>query len=118
MEDSKDYEEFLDGFKVLAKQMEALNEQAYIAYKPLVDDICRRVATEKEVGWLLTWLLDFAGNDRMLGLYKQVCRAYWQKYPDSIAFYIMEYRKWYDPESLKGTKWEYLLNEDKDFEEE
>ena len=54
MEDSKDYEEFLDGFKVLAKQMEALNEQAYIAYKPLVDDICRRVATEKEVEWLLT----------------------------------------------------------------
>ena len=118
MEDSKDYEEFLDGFKALAKQMEALNEQAYIAYKPLVDDSCRRVATEKEVEWLLTWLLDFAENDRMLGLYKQVCRAYWQKYPESIAFYIMEYRKWYDPESLKGTKWEYLLNEDKDFEEE
>ena len=84
MENSKDYEEFLDGFKALAKQMEALNEQAYIAYKPLVDDICRRVATEKEVGWLLTWLLDFAGNDRMLGLYKQVCRAYWQKYPDRL----------------------------------
>ena len=26
----------------------------------------------------------------MLGLYKQVCRTYWQKYPESIAFYIME----------------------------
>ncbi len=54
----------------------------------------------------------------MLGLYKQVCRAYWQKFPESIAFYIMEYRKEYAPESLKGTKWEYLLNEDKDFEED
>ena len=57
-------------------------------------------------------------RDRMLGLYKQVCRAYWQIYPESIAFYIMEYRKEYDPESLKGTKWEYLLNEDNDFEED
>ena len=28
----------------------------------------------------------------------------------------MEYRKEYDPESLKGTRWEYLLNEDKYFE--
>lgn len=118
MEDSKDYEEFLDGFKVFAKQMEALNEQAYYLYKPQVDDICQREASQKEVGWLMDWLLQYAGDDRMLGLYKQVCRAYWQKYPETIAFYIMEYRKWYDPESLKGTKWEYLLNEDKDFEEE
>lgn len=67
MENSKDYEEFLDGFKALAEQMEALYEQAYIAYKPLVDDICRRVATEKEVEWLLTWLLDFAGTTVCLG---------------------------------------------------
>ena len=118
MEDSKDYEEFLDGFKVFAKQMETLNEQAYYAYKPQVDDICHRDASQKDVEWLLDWLLQYAGDDRMLGLYKQVCRAYWQKYPESIAFYIMEYRKRYDPESLKGTKWEYLLNGDKDFEEE
>ena len=49
MEDSKDYEEFLDGFKVFAKQMEALNKQAYYAYKPQVDDICQRDASQKEV---------------------------------------------------------------------
>ena len=38
-------------------------------------------------------------------------------YPDSIAFYIMEYRKEYDPESLAGTEYEYLLHEE-DFNEE
>jgi len=48
----------------------------------------------------------------MLKLYKQVCRTYWKIYPESIAFYIMEYRKEYDRESLIGTEYEYLLHED------
>ena len=118
MENSKEYKELLEGIKQIAEQMKSLYEQAYYAYKPQVDDICQRDASQKEVEWLLDWLLQYAVDDRMLGLYKQVCRVYWQKYPESIAFYIMEYRKEYDPESLKGTKWEYLLNEDMDFEEE
>ena len=118
MEDSKEYQDFLDGIKQIAEQMKGLYERAYYAYKPQVDDICHRNASEKEVGWLLDWLLQWAGEDRMLGLYKRVCRAYWQKYPDSIAFYILEYRKWYDPESLKGTQWEYLLDEDKDLDDD
>ena len=95
----------------LIQQLNGLNDQAVAAYAPLVDDICSRKATEKEVDWLLTWMLDFAGNERMLKLYKRVCRAYWQIYPETIAFYIMEYRKWYDPESLIGTEYEYMLDE-------
>ena len=95
----------------LIQQLNGLNDQAVAAYAPLVDDICSRKATEKEVDWLLTWMLDFAGNERMLKLYKRVCRAYWQIYPETIAYYIMEYRKWYDPESLIGTEYEYLLDE-------
>ena len=95
----------------LIQQLNGLNDQAVTAYAPLVDDICSRKATEKEVDWLLTWMLDFAGNERMLKLYKRVCRAYWQIYPETIAFYIMEYRKLYDPESLIGTEYEYLLDE-------
>ena len=95
----------------LFQQLNGLSNQAVAAYAPLVDDICSRKATEKEVDWLLTWMLDFAGNERMLKLYKRVCRAYWQIYPETIAFYIMEYRKWYDPESLIGTEYEYMLDE-------
>ena len=95
----------------LIQQLNVLNDQAVAAYAPLVDDICSRKATEKEVDWLLTWMLDFAGNERMLELYKRVCRAYWQTYPETIVFYIMEYRRWYDPESLIGTEYEYLLDE-------
>lgn len=95
----------------LIQQLNGLNDQAVAAYAPLVDDICSRKATEKEVDWLLTWMLDFAGNERMLKLYKRVCRAYWQIYPETIAYYIMEYRVFYDPESLIGTEYEYMLDE-------
>ena len=104
-------DELAKELKPIIQQLNALNDQAVAAYVPLVEDICSRKATEKDVGWLLTWMLDFAGNERMLELYKRVCRAYWQTYPETIVFYIMEYRRWYDPESLIGTEYEYLLDE-------
>ena len=104
-------EELAKELEPLIQQLNGLNDQAVTAYAPLVDDICSRKATEKEVDCLLTWMLDFAGDERMLKLYKRVCRAYWQIYPETIAFYIMEYRKLYDPESLIGTEYEYLLDE-------
>ena len=102
--------ELVEQLKPLINQIERINEQAVITYTPLVEDICSRKATENEVDWLLTWLLDFAGNEQMLGLYKKVCRAYWKSYPETVAFYIMEYRILYDPESLIGTEYEYMLN--------
>ena len=102
----------------LAEQMKGIYDDAVIAYTPLVNDICNRKASEKDVSWLLSWLLDYAGDKRMLNLSKQVCRAYWQIYPSIVAEYIMDYRKEYDPESMKGTKWEYLLKEDSEDDKE
>ena len=107
----------VEHLKPLVEHMKYIHDMAVVAYTPLVDDICSRNATRNEVELMLDWLLMYAGDDRMLQLYKRVCRAYWQVYPDSIAFYIMEYRKEYDPESLIGTKYEYLLHEN-EFEEE
>ena len=49
MEDSKEYQEFLDGIKQIAEQMKGQYEQAYYAYKPQVDDICHRDASQNEV---------------------------------------------------------------------
>ena len=102
----------------MAKALSDLQDRAVIEYTPLVDDICSRKATKDEVDHLLTWMFDFVENERMLLLFKKVCRAYFYTYPETIAFYIMEYRKEYDRESLKGTKYEYLLEEDKKLYEE
>ena len=104
-------DEMVKGLEPLIQSMKALNNEAVAAYAPLVDDICSQHATLKEVEHLLDYMLGFAGDDRVLLLFKRVCRAYWQTYPEDIAWYIMEYRKWYDPESLVGTEYEYLLDE-------
>lgn len=107
----QDIEKLVKNLEPLIQQMKIINDQAVVVYTPLVDDLCRRKASQNEVEHMLDYLLMFAGDDRMLALYKRVCRTYWQTYPESIAFYIMEYRKEYDPESLIGTEYEYLLQE-------
>lgn len=107
----QDIEILVKDLEPLIQQMKTINDHAVVAYTSLVDDLCRRKAAQNEVELMLDYLLMFAGDDRMLALYKRVCRAYWQTYPESIAFYIMEYRKEYDPESLIGTEYEYLLHE-------
>ena len=111
MERDDEYKDFVDG---LVSQIRVLNDMAVREYTPLVDDICRRIASQNEVERLLDYLFDFAGNDKILLLYRRVCRHYFQIYLESIAWYIMEYRKEYDRESLIGTKYEYLLHEDED----
>ena len=112
--DEQQLDDMVNHLEPLIQQMKHIHDMAVVAYTPLVDDLCSRKATQNEVEWMLDWLLMYAGDERMLLLYKRVCRAYWQIYPDSIAFYIMEYRKEYDPESLIGTEYEYLLHEDEE----
>lgn len=107
----QDIEKLVKNLEPLIQQMKIINDHAVVAYTPLVDDLCSRKASQNEVELMLDYLLMFAGDDRMLALYKRVCRTYWQTYPESIAFYIMEYRKEYDPESLIGTEYEYMLHE-------
>ena len=116
--DKQEEEKFMNGFLEMAKALSELQDRAVEAYRPLVDDICNRKAKEDEVEHLLTWMFDFVENEQMLLLYKKVCRAYFYTYPETVAFYILEYRKRYDRESLKGTKYEYLLEENKELYED
>ena len=116
--DKQNKEGLEDKISKLAKTLTGIQECAVIEYTPIVDDICNRKAKEDEVEHLLTWMFDFVENEQMLLLYKKVCRAYFYTYPETVAFYILEYRKRYDRESLKGTKYEYLLEEDKELYED
>ena len=110
-------DKLLQDVSVIAQRLKELHNDAVIAYTPQVQNLCAKRATENEVGWMLDLLWSFAGDERILKLYKQVCRAYWKIYPKTIAYYIMAYRKEYDRESLIGTEYEYLLHEDEIDEE-
>lgn len=104
------YDCLLESIKGIAEQMQGLTDMAVVEYTPLVNDICHRKATENEVGLLFDYMFSFLGDERMLSLFKQVCRHYFYTYPGLIDSYILDYRKEYDPKSLKGTKYEHLLN--------
>ncbi len=105
-----DYDSLLESMKGIAEHMQGLADIAVVEYTPLVNDICRRKATQNEVGLLLDYMFSFLGDERMLRLFKHVCRHYFYTYSGLIYSYILDYRKEYDPESLIGTEYEYLLN--------
>ena len=97
----KDYQEFFAGIKVLAKGLMQIRERAAIEYAPIVEEFCaRKHATANEVDRMLDYLFEFADDERILLMYKKVCRRFVYDYPEN------------DRESLIGTEYEYLLHED------
>lgn len=83
-----------------AERIMQLNKIAYDAYLPLVEDVCSRKVSEDELSHLLDYMLGFAHDSKMLGLYKKVCRKYLYIYPDCIEYYVKEYREmWEDGNS-------------------
>ena len=83
-------------FEELGHKIQALDKLAFNTYAPLVDDICKGTASEAEVEHLLDDLLGMCNNDRLLGLFKRVCGAYFELYPEMIASEIYAYKEWYE----------------------
>ena len=99
----KDYQEFFAGIKELAKGLMQIRERAAIEYAPIVEELCaRRHATANEVGRMLDYLFEFADDERILLMYKKVCRRFVYDYPETISYYIMEYRKEFEYDTMGG----------------
>ena len=86
----------------IAEQIVQLHQKAYEVYLPLVEDVCSRSVSEDELSHLLDYLLEFACDEKMLGLYKKLCRRYLYVYPDCIKFYIEAYREMWGEETSYG----------------
>ena len=85
----------------LAKKVQDLTTQAYADYKPRVDDIISNKRTnQKEIEWLLSLMLDFCSDDKVLSLYKTLCRYYWDINPQATADYIKYYREMWDSDDV------------------
>ncbi len=82
--------------KAIGKEIRRIQDLAYVSYKPLVDSIVLRNAPEDEVEHLLDYMLDVCHDDRMLGLFKRVCRRYYKQYPEMIASEILTYKEMYE----------------------
>lgn len=64
------------GYKGDCRTNQDISELSYNYYKPLVGSIIVEKASEKEVEHLLDYMLDVCHDDRMLNLFKKVCRRY------------------------------------------
>jgi len=90
----------------IAEKISKLYQEAYDVYLPLVEDVCGIEVLEDELSHLLDYLLDFACDAKILGLYKKVCRRYLYTYPSCIKFYIEAYREMWEDEN--GCLTEYF----------
>lgn len=80
----------------IAEKIYQINQLAYVIYLPMVEDICNRKVSEDELSHFLDYLLDFAYDEKMLELYKRVCKNYFYIYPECIKFYIEAYREMWE----------------------
>ena len=77
----------------IAEQIVEIHQKAYEFYLPLVEDVCSRIVSEDELSHLLDYVLDFACDEKIRGLYKRVCRRYLYSLDDCIKFYVEAYRE-------------------------
>ena len=82
--------------KTIVERIQYISDLSYNYYKPLVDRIIAEKASEKEVEHLLDYMLDVCHDDRMLNLFKKICRRYYSLYPEMIASEILAYKEWYE----------------------
>jgi len=82
--------------EILARIGRILGE-AQTAYTHEVDALIHENCSDPErIEHLLDGLLDFCFDPEMLGLYKRVCRYYFDINPEATADYVRFYRELWD----------------------
>lgn len=84
------------GIKEIAEKIVELSDFAYDYYKPIVDKIVIENTSEREVECLLDNMLGACYDDKLLELFKRVCRRYYKLYPEMIASEIFFYKELYE----------------------
>jgi hypothetical protein len=91
-----------EDLKKLGEMQLQLAKQAYNAYLPVVDDIINSKETDNNhIELTLDYMLDFCFDEKVLELYKKLCRYCLTINPQGTADYIQYYRERWDEESLE-----------------
>ncbi|MDR2929158.1 MAG: hypothetical protein LBV41_13325 [Cytophagaceae bacterium] len=81
----------------IAKELQRIYLQAESTYASAVDDVISRKSKEvKEIELLLDYMLGFTDDEKILALYRKLCRYYFDINPQATAEYIRFYKKMYD----------------------
>ena len=95
-------EEQLDGFKELAESIEQNTYQAYEIHKEGVDRIyVDNVQNVNEIERLLDYILTYSSDEKMLLLFKKLCRHYYKINPVATAEYVTIYKDMWEEDNQK-----------------
>jgi hypothetical protein len=85
------------GLQKIIKAFQNLQNMALLEYSPLVDEIIQRQShNKKEIEHLLDGILDFCFDDKMLFLFKKLCRYFYTLDPVATAEYVLAYREMWE----------------------
>lgn len=87
-----------------AGQLQTVQKEAadrtFIVYGSEVNALLRlQIKDKQRIENILDRLLDVAFDDRVLKLFKQLCRHYYFIDPQAAAFYVQSYREMWDNEN-------------------
>jgi hypothetical protein len=89
----------------LASAIKNLSKQAYREYAPLVNGIVGSKSRDtQQIEQLLDGMLGFCFDEKMLALFKSLCRHYYYIDPAATAAHIYAYREMWDEKSLNKDK--------------
>jgi hypothetical protein len=88
----------------IAARIKELAVEAQAAYGHEVDALINEKCRDTErIEHLLDGLLDFCFDPIMLGLYKRVCRHYFDIDPEATVSYVRFYRELWDSDEKENT---------------
>lgn len=98
------FNELVDSISQLAKGTEQLALQAVELYTPIVENIINTKSNDiKFIEHTLGFMLDFCFHDKMLLLFKKLCRYYYLIDPQATVEYINLYRELWEDETKQNT---------------
>lgn len=101
----KNLNDLVQSIGSMTKSMQGLARQAEIQYSLEVEDIiASKNQDTNKIQLLLDYMLSFCFDDRVLLLYKKLCRYYLPIDPEGTVYYVNAYREMWDEESLKLEK--------------
>jgi hypothetical protein len=87
--------------KKITENYQNITSQAFNEFKIITDNIINSQITDvKQIELTLNYMLDFCYDERMLQLYKELCRYYWDINPQATADYINYYREMWDSDDV------------------
>ena len=87
----------IEEIKKLIESQGQLVKQAFEQYEPLVKNIIASQNKDvKHISLTLDYMLDFCFDDKMLLLYRRLCRYLLNIDPEATASYIQAYREMWD----------------------